>query len=79
MDGIDLRIDVTAAAGLGEPATIAVTVQLPDPATLPARPIVCFAKPGGAFTRRHFTTDLPGPASGARRAGMPNVAGCSWP
>jgi pimeloyl-ACP methyl ester carboxylesterase len=66
MDQIDLRIDVTAPAGLGEPAAMAVTVHLPDPTAIPARPIVCFAKPGGAFTRGYFTIDLPGPAHGAQ-------------
>jgi pimeloyl-ACP methyl ester carboxylesterase len=66
MDEIDLRIDVTDAARLGEAATMALTVHVPEPAAIPARPIVCFAKPGGAFARGYFTSDLPGPASGAQ-------------
>lgn len=66
MDEIDLRIDVTDAARLGEAATMALTVHVPDPAAIPARPIVCFAKPGDTFARGYFTSDLPGPASGAQ-------------
>jgi alpha-beta hydrolase superfamily lysophospholipase len=67
MYSLDLDIDVTEAAGLGEPATLAVTVTLPDPGSLPAeRPIVCFAKPGGGYSRGYYTVDLPGPARGAQ-------------
>ncbi|MFA7601971.1 MAG: hypothetical protein WCY29_03090 [Novosphingobium sp.] len=62
---IDLRIDVTNAVDLGEPAQIALTVALPDPADLPARPVVCFAKPGGGYTRHYFTHALPGPGPAA--------------
>ncbi len=62
MRSIDLRIDVTDAAGLGEPAHVALTVTAPD--TLPADPIVCFAKPGAGYGRGYFTADLPGPGHG---------------
>lgn len=61
---VDLRIDVTDAANLGEPAHVAVTVVLPDPADLPAQPVVCFAKPGGGYSRLYFTHALPGPPPG---------------
>jgi hypothetical protein len=44
---LDLRIDVSAAVGLGETAEVALTVHLPEPGLLPAAPVVCFAKPGG--------------------------------
>lgn len=63
---VDLVLDVTAAAGLAEPAHVALTVHLPDPATLPVRPIVCFAKPGGGYSKGYYTVDLPGPARGAQ-------------
>src|SRR3954451_9444040 len=66
MEIIDFRIDVTEAAGLGEPTWIAATVHLPDPARLPARPVICFAKPGGGYSRGYYTIDLPGPAKGAQ-------------
>jgi alpha-beta hydrolase superfamily lysophospholipase len=67
MQSLDLYIDVTEAAGLGEPATVALTVTLPDAGTLPVeRPIVCFAKPGGGYSRGYYTVDLPGPARGAQ-------------
>lgn len=63
---IDLTIDVTAATGLNEPAHVALTVTLPDPALLPVAPVVCFAKPGGGYSRGYYTVDLPGPAQGAQ-------------
>jgi hypothetical protein len=63
---LDLKVDVTEAAGLGEPASIALTVHLPDPAALQAAPVVCFGKPGGGYSRGYYTYDLPGPAKGAQ-------------
>src|SRR4051794_8215255 len=63
---IDLRIDVTNAVDLDEPAHMMVTVVLPDPADLPAQPVVCFAKPGGGYSRFYFTHALPGPGEGAQ-------------
>ncbi|MFT3967467.1 MAG: hypothetical protein QM690_16455 [Sphingobium sp.] len=65
---VDIEIDVTDALTLGEPARIAASVVLPDPATLPDRPIACFAKPGGGYSRGYYTMDLPGPARGAQAA-----------
>ena len=64
VQSIDLRIDVTKAAGLGEPAHIALTVTTPD--TLPEEPVVCFAKPGAGYSRGYYTEDLPGPGPGAQ-------------
>jgi alpha-beta hydrolase superfamily lysophospholipase len=63
---VDLELDVTDVAGLGQKATMAVTVHMPDPAALAPTPIVCFAKPGAGYSRHYFTRDLPGPASGAQ-------------
>jgi len=63
---VELRIDVTDAAGLGEPAHVSASVVLPDPEDLPERPVVCFAKPGGGYSRGYYTCDLPGPAHGAQ-------------
>ena len=63
---MELELDVTDAAGLGERATIALTVHLPRPERLASPPVVCFAKAGAGFTRRYYTLDLPGPASGAQ-------------
>jgi alpha-beta hydrolase superfamily lysophospholipase len=62
----ELTIDVTEAAALGEPAHIAVTVHLPEPAAMAQTPVVCFAKPGGGYSRGYYTEDLPGPARGAQ-------------
>lgn len=61
---VDLRIDVTNAVDLGEPVYVCVSVVLPDPADLPERPVVCFAKPGGGYSRFYFTHALPGAGGG---------------
>lgn len=63
---VELTIDVTSAFGVGDPAWIAATVELPDPAQLGPNPIVCFAKPGGGYTKGYYTEELPGPARGAQ-------------
>src|SRR5690554_2675319 len=66
MRTLELKIEVTEAAGLGEAAHVALTVHLPDAAALSERPVVCFAKPGGGYSRGYYTADLPGPAQGAQ-------------
>lgn len=66
MQRVDLNLDVSPAAGLGEPASLAVTVHLPDPAAGASPPVVCFTKPGAGFARGYFTIDLPGPGCGAQ-------------
>lgn len=66
MERIELTVDVTEAAGLSEDATIALTVHLPAPELLGSRPSVCFAKPGGGFTKEYFTADLPGLGIGSQ-------------
>lgn len=63
---LELKIDVTEAASLGEVATVALTVHLPDAATLGSEPVVCFAKPGGGYSRGYYTENLPGPAKGSQ-------------
>ncbi len=63
---VQLQVDVTEAAGLGEPAHVALTVTVPD--ELKVHPVVCFAKPGGGYARGYYTEDLPGPGTGAQAA-----------
>jgi len=63
---VDLRIDVTQAADLGAPAHVAASIVLPEPGDLPDRLVVCFARPGGGYSRGYYTCDLPGPATGAQ-------------
>lgn len=60
MEPIELRVDVTAAAGLGEHAEVAITIQLPPPELLDSPPVICFAKPGAGATRGYFFGRLPG-------------------
>ena len=62
---IDLEIDVTEAAGLGEPAHVALTVTVPEESGPDGGPsVICFAKPGAGYSRGYYTTDLPGPGHG---------------
>jgi alpha-beta hydrolase superfamily lysophospholipase len=68
MTSVDVSVDVTVAAGYGQPAQVTATVHLPEPASLPARPIVCFAGPGGGYCRRYFAMDLPDAAPGGQAA-----------
>jgi len=65
---LELQVDVTDAAGLGEPAHLALTVTASEELRDDLRddPVVCFAKPGGGYGRGYFTEDLPGPARGAQ-------------
>ena len=58
---LDKRFDVTAAAPeLGEKIEMAVTLTLPDPATLPPHPIAIFACPGGGYSRHYFLMSFSG-------------------
>ncbi|HEX5588451.1 MAG TPA: alpha/beta hydrolase [Acidimicrobiia bacterium] len=65
---VDLTVDVTDAAGLGMPASTAVSVFLPD-GPLADPPVVCFAFPGGGYARGYYSFDMPG-ASGGGQAGF---------
>ena len=59
---VDVRIDVSAAVDLPGPLETAVTAHVP--ASLPERPVVVFAFPGGGYSRGYFDihrTELPGP------------------
>lgn len=63
---VDLRIDVTDAAGLGGPAEQVVTVHLPEPDALNSPPVVLFAFPGGGYARRYYSFDMPGSTGGGQ-------------
>jgi len=64
MDGGELTIDVTEAAGLGEPAHVAATVVVPDAVNDPGeRPVVVFARAGVGFARGYYSQQLPGQAT----------------
>jgi len=65
---IEFSVDVSEAAGLGQPCQLAVTAHLPDPGRLGRPPVVCFAFPGGGYSRRYWSFDLPG-ATGGGQAG----------
>jgi len=63
---VDLDIDVTVAADLGEHASVRVTVMLPEVEDLAESPVVCFALPGATFSRKYFMLDLPGALRGGQ-------------
>ncbi len=76
---VELRIDVSNALMLDESAHVTATIVLPSPDLLPDRPVVCFAKPAGGYSRGYFTHDLPGPgAGGAGGAQADFHAGRGW-
>lgn len=54
MQAIEAKIDVTAAASLGQRIEMAVTIHLPEPDLLPEKPVAIFACPGGGYSRRYF-------------------------
>jgi pimeloyl-ACP methyl ester carboxylesterase len=62
MRQIEIRTDVTDAAGIGESLETVATVCLPD--QLSQTPVVCFAWPGGGYSRQYFTFDMPGSTGG---------------
>jgi alpha-beta hydrolase superfamily lysophospholipase len=58
LDPVELVIDVTAEARIEMPARTAATVHLAPPDALASPPVVCFAFPGGGYSRRYYTLDL---------------------
>lgn len=66
---VELRIDVTDAVGLGEPAHIMATVVLPEPERWGEPSVIAFAKPGGSYTRGYYCCALPGPGLSASEGG----------
>lgn len=56
---IEISIDVTEAAGLGIPAQTAISVFLPEDGALADPPVVCFAFPGGGYSRHYYSFDMP--------------------
>jgi len=74
MNKLDLRIDVAKAVPLPGPLKLALSVYLPDPARLPARPIVMAAFPGGGYSRGYFDMHFSG-HTGYSQAGHHTDAG----
>ncbi len=63
---IELRIDVTSDVDLGTEAHTAASVFLPEPDELVDPPVVCFAFPGGGYSRRYFSFDMPDDTGGGQ-------------
>jgi pimeloyl-ACP methyl ester carboxylesterase len=55
---IELSIDVSEAAGFGQPQHLAGTVFMPD-VLAAGRPVVIFASPGGGYSRHYFDMHFP--------------------
>jgi alpha-beta hydrolase superfamily lysophospholipase len=66
LEPIELQIDVTNHVDLGMAAHTAATVFLPEPGELVDPPVVCFAFPGGGYSRRYFSFDMPEDAGGGQ-------------
>jgi pimeloyl-ACP methyl ester carboxylesterase len=64
----EITVDVTEAVGLGEQLRTRATVVLPPADAIAEQAVVCFAFPGGGYSRGYFTFDMPG-ASGGGQAG----------
>jgi pimeloyl-ACP methyl ester carboxylesterase len=61
MNRIELRVDVSAAAGAASgPIEIAATVHLPTTLPMAQPPIAIFAIPGGGYSRGYFDMHFPG-------------------
>ena len=69
---VPLRIDVTEAAALGMPAHIAATLFLPD--IVPVEAVICFAFPGGGYSRAYYAFDMPD-GRGGGQAGFHTARG----
>ena len=65
MRSVDLRVDVTDAAGLGEPAHVALTVTVPESSPRPC----LFGKPGGGTRGGTTPSTCPDRRRARRRSG----------
>jgi hypothetical protein len=65
---VEVTVDVTEAAGLGDVLHTRATVTLPERGDVPRRPIVCFGFPGGSYSRGYYTFAMPG-SNGVGQAG----------
>jgi hypothetical protein len=61
---IETSVDVTAAVDAGERLQMAATIWLPHEWKSPA--VICFAWPGGGYSREYFSFDMPGSIGGGQ-------------
>jgi hypothetical protein len=61
---IETSVDVTAAVDAGERFQMAATIWLPHEWKSPA--VICFAWPGGGYSREYFSFDMPGSVGGGQ-------------
>lgn len=66
MQQVEMRIDVADAVKFGAPAHTTATVFLPDFDRLAQPPIVCFAFPGGGYSRGYYSFDMPDGGGGGQ-------------
>jgi pimeloyl-ACP methyl ester carboxylesterase len=60
MQRVDIRVDVTGKTELAGALSTAVRICLPEPDSLPSRPIVAFCYPGGRYSRLYYDIQMPG-------------------
>ncbi|GAA3909120.1 hypothetical protein [Microbacterium invictum] len=60
----ELMVDVSEAVASDQQLSVAVTIQIPD--VIGHDPVVCFAFPGGGYSRRYFSFDMPGHGGGGQ-------------
>jgi hypothetical protein len=77
MRSIELKIDVSDAAGLGQPMRTAATVFFPDRAPTES-PVVCFAFPGGATGASIIRSTCLMNREGAKWDDIVSVVGFMW-
>jgi len=63
---VRVETSITGLVGLPDGLLTASTVFLPDPARLPATPVVLFGFPGAGYGRGYFSFDLPGSSYGGQ-------------
>jgi hypothetical protein len=65
-NSVEVTVDVTESVGSGERLRTRATVTLPELDAIGERAVVCFAFPGGGYSRGYFTFDMPGSTGGGQ-------------
>lgn len=63
---VEMSIDVSSAVPELKPARIAASLTFSPGELVAEGAVACFARPGAGFTRKYYTSDLPGPTRGSQ-------------
>lgn len=66
MNEIHIRADVTEAIAIGQEIHTVASVVVPDHVDASQPVVVCFAFPGGAYSRQYYTFDMSGSTGGGQ-------------